>query len=230
MNFCSEYKKRFDLQFLCQTRIDKIDEEVLRALKEAGCTHISLAVESGNEEIRSKLLKKPCTDEQIVGAFKLAKKHGLRTQSFNMLGLPGEHKKYIFESIELNRKIQPDRILCSVFMPFKGTELGESCFKEGLVKGDVKKSSNYYNVISIKYDNISPRDILGYQGFYDWYIRLPKKYYKLIDLFRIVYQTLLTTQNPKNKLLRYFRSSLIEFVYQAKRFLPVSDKYHVTKR
>jgi radical SAM superfamily enzyme YgiQ (UPF0313 family) len=230
LEFCKEYKKRFKLPFMCQTRIDTLDEEIISALKDAGCFHISLAIESGNEEVRIKLLKKPIKNEQIMNAFRLAKKYNLRTQSFNMVGLPGERLQYIFETIEINKKLQPDRILCSIFMPFKGTELGEWCFEKKMIKFDPKKSNNYYNVISIKYDNINPKTILGYQGFFDWYVRLPKKYYKIIDLLRIVYQNLLTTQNPKNRFLLFFRIFLIEVVYQSKRFLPVSCKYQVTKR
>lgn len=230
LEFCKEYKKIFNVPFMCQTRVDTLDEEIISALKNAGCFHISLAIESGNENIRTKLLKKPYTNEQIVNAFKLAKKYNLKTQSFNMIGLHEENLQYIFETIELNKKIQSDRILCSIFMPFKGTELGESYFEKNLVIFDPKKSNNYYNVISIKYDNINPKTILGYQGFFDWYVRLPKKYYKIINLFRIVYQNLLTTHNPKNRFLMYFRTFLIEFVYQSKRFLPVSSKYQIKKR
>ncbi len=230
LEFCKEYKKRFNLPFMCQTRIDTLDEEIISALKDAGCFHISLAIESGNEDVRINLLKKPIKNEQIINAFRLAKKYDLRTQSFNMVGLPGEKLEYIFETIEINKKLQPDRILCSIFMPFKGTELGEWCFEKKLVIFDPKKNSNYYNVISIKYDSINPKTILGYQGFFDWYVRLPRRYYKIIDLLRVIYQSLLTTQNPKNRALLYFRTFLIEVVYQSKRFLPVSSKYQVTKR
>jgi len=115
-------------------------------------------------------------------------------------------------------------------MPFRGTELGEWCLERDLVEFDPKKTNNYYNVISIKYDNINPKTIVGYQGFFDWYVRLPKKYYKIIDFFRSIYQTLLTSQNRKNRYLMFFRIFLVELVYQTKRFLPISNKYRVTKR
>jgi len=230
LEFCQAYKARFTLPFMCQTRIDTLDEEIVSALKDAGCFHVSLAIESGNEDIRMGLLKKPISNEQIRNAFMLAKKYGLRTQSFNMIGLPGEKLQYILETIEINKQLQPDRILCSIFMPFKGTELGEWCFAHQIVKFNPKKNNNYYNVISISYNDISPKAILGYQGFFDWYVRLPKKYCKAIDLLRFIYQSLLTTQSPRNRVLLFFRTWLIEAVYQCKRFLPVSSEYQITKR
>jgi radical SAM superfamily enzyme YgiQ (UPF0313 family) len=228
--FCHEYKSRFTLPFMCQTRIDTIDEEIISSLKDAGCFHISLAIESGNEDIRRILLQKPITNEEIMNAFKLAKKYKLKTQSFNMIGLPGERLQYILETIDINKRFQPDRILCSIFMPFKGTELGEWCFDKKIVKANPKTTNNYYNVISIKYDNINPRTILGYQGFFDWYVRLPRTYYKMIDLLRFIYQSLLTTQSPRNRFALFFRTFLIEAIYQSKRLLPISNKYKIRKR
>ena len=230
LDFCNEYKKRYNMPFMCQTRIDRLDEETISALKNAGCFHVSLAIESGNNEIRKNLLKKPYTNKQIENIFELAKKYNLKTQSFNIIGLPGETIDNIFETINFNKKLQPDRILCTIYMPFKGTELGEWCFKQNLVLIDPKINNNYYNVISIKYDKINPKTILGYQGFFDWYVRLPKKYYKLIDLVRIIYQNLLMTKNPNNRFFIYFRVSLIEMIYKSKKYLPVSNKYYVSKR
>jgi radical SAM superfamily enzyme YgiQ (UPF0313 family) len=64
---------------MCQTRIDTLDEEIVSALKDAGCFHISLAIESGSEEVRISLLKKPIKKEQIMNAFGLAKKYNLKT-------------------------------------------------------------------------------------------------------------------------------------------------------
>jgi radical SAM superfamily enzyme YgiQ (UPF0313 family) len=225
LKFCDEYKKRINLPFMCQTRVDTVDEEIISAMKEARCFQLSLAIESGNENIRKKLLNKPYTNKQINDVFQLAKKYNLKTQSFNIIGVPGERLEHIFETIELNKKVQPDRILVTIFMPFKGTELGEWCFKKGLVKGNPKKASNIYNAVSIEYDNINPKTILGYQGFFDWYVRLPNRYYKIINLIRFIYQTMLPTQNPNNRFLMFFRFLLIKFVHRLKRFLPVSGTY-----
>jgi len=230
LRFLSEYKKRFDIPFMCQTRIDRLDEDIIRALKEAGCFHLSLAIESGNDNIRNRILLKPYTNKHIIDIFELAKKYDLRTQSFNMIGIPGETKEQIFDTINLNKIVQPDRILCTIFTPFHGTSLGEYCFNNNLVKNSPKADTDIYSTISLKYNCINPKDLIGYQGFFDWYVRLPEKYYVLIDILRLLYQNLLPTQNSKNRLLRYIRGLLIEVVYQSKRYLPVSKSYQVRKR
>ena len=117
IGFCGEYKKHFKNPFMCQTRVDCLDEDIVSSLKDAGCDHISLAIEAGNERLRTKVLKKSFKDEQIFKAFELAKKYDMKTQSFNMIGIPEETKETIFETVNLNKSLQPDRILCTIYRP-----------------------------------------------------------------------------------------------------------------
>ncbi|MEE9487356.1 MAG: radical SAM protein [Candidatus Brocadiales bacterium] len=222
IDFCREYKKHFKNPFMCQTRVDCLDEDIVASLKEAGCDHVSLAIEAGNERIRTKVLKKSFKDDQIFKAFDLVKKYDMKTQSFNMIGIPEETKETIFETVNLNKSLQPDRILCTIYMPFKGTELGKRCIEEGLVLRPVEESSGYYSEVTIKNYYLKASTLIGYQGFFDWYVRLPQKYYWAIDAVRLVYQTILPTTQDVPGPVRYFREQVIEFVYNLKRFLPSS--------
>jgi anaerobic magnesium-protoporphyrin IX monomethyl ester cyclase len=228
LDFLQGYKERFkNVSFMCQTRIDRVDEEVMAALKEAGCHQINLAIESGDASIRNDVLLKNFTDEQIKTVFGLAKKYGIKTQSFNMIGIPGETLQNVFETININKELRPDRVLCTVFMPFPGTELGEKCLEKGGIISDIKDASIYYSQVTMKHDNISSRKLIGYQGFFDWYIALPKKYYFIIDFFRWIYQNIIPPMPYKNQFLNYFREKIIEFVYQSKRFFV---KSHIKTR
>ena len=228
LEFLKGYKERFkNVPFMCQTRIDRIDAEMMEALKEAGCHQINLAIESGNAEIRNNVLLKNFTDEQIRTVFSLAKKYGIKTQSFNMIGIPGETLGNVFETININKELRPDRVLCTIFMPFPGTELGEKCLEKGGIIADVKDASIYYSQVTMKHENISSRKLIGYQGFFDWYIALPQKYYFIIDFFRWIYQSVIPPMPYKNQLLNYFREKIIEYVYQSKKFIVAS---HVKTR
>ncbi len=228
LEFLKGYKERFkNMPFMCQTRIDRVDDETMAALKEAGCHQINLAIESGNAGIRNNVLLKNFTDEQIRTVFGLAKKYDIKTQSFNMIGIPGETLQNVFETININKELKPDRVLCTIFMPFPGTELGEKCLEKGGIIADVKEASIYYSQVTMKHENLSSRQLIGYQGFFDWYINLPKKYYFIIDFFRWIYQSIIPPMPYKNHLLNYFREKIIECVYQSKRFIV---KSHVKNR
>ncbi len=228
MDFLTGYKVRFrNVPFMCQTRIDRVDEEIMAALKEAGCHQINLAIESGNEGLRNNVLNKKISDEQIKRVFGLAKKYNIKTQSFNMIGIPGETLKNVFETININKDLKPDRVLCTIFMPFPGTELGEKCLAKGDIIADVKDASIYYSQVTMKHDNLSSRQLIGYQGFFDWYINLPRKYYFLIDFMRWIYQSIIPPMPYKNHLLNYCREKIVELVYQSKRLIITS---HVKNR
>jgi radical SAM superfamily enzyme YgiQ (UPF0313 family) len=138
--FLVEYRKRFSFPFWCNARPELINDEICKLLKDAGCEGVAIAIESGSEEIRERVLNRRISDELIITAFKIAKKRGLKTSSFNMVGIPGEAPEDFQKTIGLNRKIMPDRMQLAIFYP--GTRLGDYCFDKGYVK--VNRHPNYF--------------------------------------------------------------------------------------
>ncbi|MDO8646859.1 MAG: radical SAM protein, partial [Candidatus Diapherotrites archaeon] len=126
---CRLYKKEIGLPFMIETRADGVDKELLKVLKDSGCDTIAMGIEHGNEYIRGQIMKRNMKREAITQAFKMAKEVGLKTYAMNMVGLPFETEKTIFETIELNRQCRPDAIQVSIFSPYEGTELHEMCAK-----------------------------------------------------------------------------------------------------
>lgn len=131
--FCREYKKRFDLPFDINTRVGFLTEEICKQLKNANCRRVNIGIESGNPRIRQEVLNRKMTNEQIINAFKMIKNAGLKTKSFNMIGFPEETPKDFQDTIDLNKKIQPDSVILNIFDPYPGTPLGERCKKERLI-------------------------------------------------------------------------------------------------
>ncbi|MBM3251251.1 MAG: B12-binding domain-containing radical SAM protein [Candidatus Omnitrophica bacterium] len=130
--FCEKYPKVSSIPFHCNSFPSAINSEVCRMLKSAGCRVIGIGVESGDEEIRIKTLKRPIKNQDIIAAFKCAKDAGLLTHSFNMIGIPGETKECFKETVKLNRVIQPDYFQLTVFYPYEGTQLYEVVRQKGL--------------------------------------------------------------------------------------------------
>ncbi|MFA5068958.1 MAG: radical SAM protein [Candidatus Omnitrophota bacterium] len=220
MDFCKEYKKRIKKPFMIQTRADYMDTQLAKELAGAGCFMVNMAIESGNEYIRNTILKKNISTERIVDAYKIVHKHGMMSASFNMIGVPTETVRNIWETIEINRRLRPDRIMCSIFMPLPGTELGYYCRRQGLVAGDAAGTTNYYSQVIVDNPNISARTLMGYQGFFDWFILLPRWLFWLAHIFRLAYQSGVSPKIPGNLIIKNIREITIEKVYQMKRFLP----------
>lgn len=228
--FCKEYKHRIQKPFMIQTRIDSIDDEdLVRDLKDAGCFMINLAIESGNDHLRNVILRKNTPRDQILRVFKLLEKNGIMTTSFNMIGVPGETKRTIHETIDINKEVGAARILCTIFMPLPGTELGNYCDKNNLLKRRLEDTTNYYSQVTVKNQELSDRTLIGYQGFFDWYVLLSSKWHPFINFFRYVYQICVTPDLPKSQFFFKVRENIVEFVYQLKRFLP-HKRIHIKNR
>ncbi len=99
------------------------------------CVTISIGVESGNPNVRQKILKKYTSNEVILKAFDLAKKYNIRTTANYIIGLPYETEEDVWESIEFNKRLNPLSVAVHYFVPFIGTELYDICVKEGFYKG-----------------------------------------------------------------------------------------------
>lgn len=151
--FCNRYKKEINIPFNINARVNAVNPELLKSLKEAGCVRVSIGIESGDEYIRNKILKRYMTDEQIINTFKAAKEAGLKTYSFNMVGIPYETKESIKKTIELNKKCKPDYVGVSIFNAFKGTELYNLCEEKRWLKKDYSKS--YFRDSNINHPNFT---------------------------------------------------------------------------
>lgn len=131
--FSERYKKEVDIPFVCNARPETCTREIMSMIAGAGCKYISIGIESGNEWIRKNVLKRRTTNEQIITAFKNAKDFGIRPYTFNMVGIPYETENDIMETIRLNAKVKPFIVGVSAFFPFRGTTLGDICYKEGWI-------------------------------------------------------------------------------------------------
>jgi anaerobic magnesium-protoporphyrin IX monomethyl ester cyclase len=118
-----------------RARVDQVDQDMLDRLAKAGCNRIRFGVESGNSQVL-KNLRKGITLDQIKSAFQMAKKSGVVTFAYFMLGSPGETEREIKESIHLAKKIDPDFVQFLITTPFPATELYELGVEQGVLQGD----------------------------------------------------------------------------------------------
>ncbi|MDP2690462.1 MAG: radical SAM protein, partial [Deltaproteobacteria bacterium] len=97
-----QYKKRVGLPFSTNDRVNNINEETVALYKEAGCFCVDMGIESGNDYIRNKLFDRHVSKEKMIAAFRLMKKNGIQTGSFNIIGAPGETMSSMLDTVKLN--------------------------------------------------------------------------------------------------------------------------------
>jgi anaerobic magnesium-protoporphyrin IX monomethyl ester cyclase len=127
LRFCSLYATEVGLPFNCIVRINEIDEEVAEALGRAGCHYVSFAIETGNEELRQRVLNRRISDEQIRRGAALLRGQGIRLLTCNMFGLPGETLEDGLQTVRLNAEIGTSVIGSSVLQPMPGTAIHDYC-------------------------------------------------------------------------------------------------------
>lgn len=154
--FAILYKKEINLPFYAATRAEYCTEEILKILKKAGCYLLLIGVESGDEKYRSSMMKRFMTNKATIDAFHRARKIGLQTWSFTMVGLPQENRRMLLRTLWLNWKARPDFVMASIFYPLKGTELGDLCYQNNWVN---QKKKN--EITSYAWDSILDHPILS---------------------------------------------------------------------
>ena len=133
--FSARYPKEIGLPFICFVRSEMVSEEYADLLREAGCHSVCTAIESGNEDLRRRLLDRQITDAEIVASFGRLRRRGIRTYAPNIIGFPGETEEQIFETIRLNQRAGADHADASIFQPYPGTKLGDYCVANGYIEG-----------------------------------------------------------------------------------------------
>lgn len=135
IKFCELYKNKINIPFCCNARPETITRELVQCLREANCQAIGIGIESGSPRIRKDILLRTMTDDTIIQAFNIVKSFGLRTWSFNMVGMPTETPEDFMATINLNELVQTDYVRISIFTPYPGTPIyninKESLFDHG---------------------------------------------------------------------------------------------------
>ena len=182
--FCTLYKRHIGLPFNISLHPDLIKEDDFAKVVDAGCRNICVGLESGNPEIRKRLLQRNYKNEQIIEVFKLARKYKIRSSSFNMIGLPYETRKDIFDTIELNKKAGPTTGTLTYFHPYRGSELRELCIKERFYDASREKEyeSVYREESCLTLPHISSRTLRGLFKTFQLYVKLPRFMYSLIRI------------------------------------------------
>jgi len=178
--FAEEYIKSIHLPFWCQSRIETISEFKIALLKKMGCDRLSVGIEHGNEEFRKTVLKKKFSNQQVIDAFGILKKHRIPITVNNMLGFPGETRELIFDTIRLNRMINIDSTNCFAFKPYHGTHLREIAIREGYMKD----TGNVHSILESSLDmpQLSKKEIEGLLRTFPLYIKMPENRFSEIKV------------------------------------------------
>jgi anaerobic magnesium-protoporphyrin IX monomethyl ester cyclase len=124
------YPERFN--WWTEASVNVLDEEILAAMKKAGCSIISLGLESGSQRLLD-LIGKKITLEQTKKTVEMIRKVGIRSRASFILGLPTETRQESRQTIQFAFNLPLDQVRFSIATPFPGTELWDIAVREGKI-------------------------------------------------------------------------------------------------
>jgi hopanoid biosynthesis associated radical SAM protein HpnJ len=150
------------------------DFDTLKIMRDAGLRHVVVGYESGNAQIL-KNIKKGVTRPQAEEFTRNCKKLGITIHGAFIMGLPGETRETIKETIEYAKRLDLDSIQVSLASPYPGTEFYELCKKEGWLSSDTFLDDTGHQSCVINYPNLSNREIFdSVETFYNKFYFRPK--------------------------------------------------------
>lgn len=132
IDFCKAVIREFDqpVTWICTTRFDLLDAELLAWMKRSGCSNVAVGVEAGNDRIL-RLLQKETDKKTMREKRQLIREAGIVFTSFFMTGLPTETRETMYDTLEFMKELEPDHAHFTIFSPQPKTGLYEMLKEEG---------------------------------------------------------------------------------------------------
>ena len=173
VKICEELQNRkLHIKWDCGTRVDMVDRELMKTMRDAGCFAVWLGVESGSEAILGAMNKR-IKLEQTRLAYKTAHQLGLMTIANVVLGFPGETEQTARETIRFVKELNPDDVGFYIATPYPGTPMYELVKKNGWLRvTDFDKYDTAGPTFETPSLSMEKLVDLRYKAYQDFYLRL----------------------------------------------------------
>ncbi|HVK74153.1 MAG TPA: radical SAM protein [Kofleriaceae bacterium] len=172
--FATAYGERIRAPFSLHARVETVNEKMLDQLAAAGCSMITYGVESGSERVRREVMHRPVTNQRFRDVFRWTREAGILLTCNFMLGLPGETRDDVEQTLALAEELDVRDFGYFVFYPYPGTQLFRVCQERGYLPADyLTRPANHRESI-LNLPDLSPDDIAG---FYDRFTDLRRRMY-----------------------------------------------------
>ena len=130
------------LIWACQSRMDTLDEEMLREMKKSGCVQIDFGVESGSDKTLG-TMKKSTTVQAARQAFAMTKKVGVRSCATFIIGFQGETEQDMEDTFRFSKEINADYTAFYFLTPYPGTPIYQTAVENKWVDPKLAQSEKF---------------------------------------------------------------------------------------
>jgi radical SAM superfamily enzyme YgiQ (UPF0313 family) len=163
--FCSLLERELpDAVWYCNGRVNLMDEEMIQAMAGCGCAGLAYGIESGNQGILDSV-KKQITIKQVEQIAALTKKHGIHVTGYFMLGILGDTKQTIQETLDFADRLNLDFYGFGITSPIPGTEMYAQAVEKGLVEKDKRLEDWSFHTQMNLTDGVSTEELEAYNEY-----------------------------------------------------------------
>lgn len=208
-DFTKRYKEEIKFPYVCNSRFDLLNEETIDLLCESGCVHLHVGLESGDDYIRTEVLKRRQSRRQICEVSELCHKKGVKLYLYTMVGIPFETLSRALNTVKLTARLNPSGYQMSIYYPYEKTHLYNLCEAKGFLTGN-RLDSYFESDTVLNLPNFRKEHILfayhNFERFVSYYVAAAK----FRGFVRILLEKLIgfMWHNPRLYLLlepRYYR-------------------------
>jgi anaerobic magnesium-protoporphyrin IX monomethyl ester cyclase len=180
VKICEElHARKLKISWDCGTRVDMVDWELMKIMKDAGCIAVWLGVESGSEAMLSAMNKRIKLDQTRL-AYKTAQQVGLITIANVVLGFPGETEQTAKETVRFLQQLNPDDVGFYIATPYPGTPMYEQVIKNGWLRvTDFDKYDTAGPTFETPWLSMEKLAKIRYKAYQDFYLR-PSYIFKMM--------------------------------------------------
>jgi magnesium-protoporphyrin IX monomethyl ester (oxidative) cyclase len=145
-----------------------LDRDIIGLMKQSGCYEITLAIESGCQEVLDHIIHKPLKLKKIPVLIEEIQRVGIRTSCFFIVGFPGESLEQMKQTFETPRKLGLTYAWFFIANPLPGTRLYEICEQAGYLKNGFDFTNNSFSRCNIETPQWSARQVeaLAHREFF----------------------------------------------------------------
>ncbi len=112
--------------------------DFVAALKRANFDFINIGLESGSEQVRNEIMRRPIySNSDLIDFCTIVREYGICLNLFVLIGTPGEEYSDYMQTIDCVRQCEPEHANVSIFYPYPGTDLFVLAKKQGLIKDNI---------------------------------------------------------------------------------------------
>lgn len=172
--------------------VQTLDRELLEKMRDSGCYRVCLGIENGNQDFLNNVIGKRIDLKKVSTVVKDLRKVGIKSTGLFIVGIPGETKETILETIKFAKSLDLDDAVFSIYSPYPGAELYELCISKGYIPADMDyyRFKNKYSTLSTEYLSAEQTEALRNRALLEFQVnkivKHPIRYFTNFENFRTI--------------------------------------------